>query len=806
MIADLRFGLRTLLKAPSFTLTAILALALGIGATTAMFGVIYAFLLRPLPFASPNELVMLQSRSTRSGSDLGVNYLDFKDWQQQSRSFAEMAFFNLRWNGNLELRDGTVETLKTTFTTANLFGLLGVEPVMGRSLTSADDDEAAPKVMMISHRLWQALGAPEGIVGRELRLDGTPRVVVGVMPPQFRFPSQTDLWVPMASVFAKGKDRSWRADQAIGRLKSGTSIAEAQSELNVIAARLAQQYPETNRDVDARASGLRQHWVGDVRYSLLILLAACGGVLLIACANVSQLLLARATTRGRELAVRAALGATRRRLVRQLLTESVVLGLVGCLVGAVFAYWLVDLVRASIPIELPFWIQIDVNPSVLVFAAVISLLTGVIAGSLPAWHATQLNVTDSLKNTGGITSTARASAREILTVAQVAIAIVLVVGASLLLRSVMDLRAVDAGFNPRGVLLMEMNPTYNGDESAQTRVDRFTRLQERLAQIPGVESVASNNSPPFVPQRPWNRMAVTAEGQPIEEQRRNPQTNFQTVSPDYFSLLRIGLTSGRAFNASDNLEAPRVCIVSERLAQTLWPDQDAVGRHLKLGPPDNDAHPDWLTVVGVVRDVRHQALDREPGPDLYQCSLQLAWKQMHFLVRARSGVDSLSLAPSIRAQVAAAAPGTGVFNFVSLEKEVADSLWQPRLQAWLLSFFSVVALTLAAAGLYGAIAYGVAQRTREIGIRMALGANRGAVLRLVLGQGMRAAGIGVALGLGGAFIFARVLRASIPSAAPNESFSYVAACLLLSGAALLACWLPARRATRVNPSDALRAD
>ena len=803
-MSDLRYAIRMLLKSPGFSATAIFALALGIGATSAMFGVIYAFLLRPLPFTEPEQLVMLQSRNVKTGADAGVNYVDFKDWQQQARSFADMAFFNLRWNGNLQAQDGSTQTLKTTLTTANLFTLLGVDPVLGRNLMAADDEPNADKVILISDRVWRTtFGGAQSIIGRQVQLDGTTRTVVGVMPPGFRFPTQSDLWIPAAQFF-NANDRTWRADQAIGRLKPGATLAAAKAEMAVVAQRLASEHPASNKEIGSAVVPLREHWTGGVRGSLVVLLTACGGVLAIACANVGQLLLARAGSRQRELLVRAALGASRWRLARQLLTESLVLTLLGSAAGVLLAHWIVDIVAAAIPVELPFWIHIDVNPVVLAFTAVVSGLSGIIAGSLPAWNTTRVDVSESLKragagNTGATESGGRL--RDVLTAAQVAVSVLLLVAAGLVLRSMLNLRAVDAGFDPRTVLMFEVNPTYRATETAQVRVDRFTRLLDRLAQMPGVVATAGNNSPPFVPQRPWNRTAVTAEGQPFYEL----STNFQTVSSDYFSLLRIPVVRGRGFDARDNLEAPRVCIVSESLVARLWPNTDPLGKRVLLGRAGGDAD-DWMTVVGVVRDIRHQALERAPGPDIYKPTLQLAWKQMHFLVRVRPGLAAMSLVPLIRREIAAVEPEVGAFNFTSLDHEVASSLWQPRLRAWLLSFFSSVALLLAATGLYGVIAYRVTQRTREIGIRIALGATREAIMRLIMRTSLRAVALGLLLGIAGALLVSRVLQASLFGISAADLTSYAAACLLLAITAVVACWVPARRASLVSPMAALRSE
>ena len=669
--------------------------------------------------------------------------------------------------------------------------------------------------MLISERLWrQTFGADPGIIGRDIRLDGTPRTVVGVMPAGFRFPSQTDLWVPIGSVFGMvwtsgssptNTDRSWRSDQAIGRLRPGATVQTAQSEMSVIAARLAQQYPDTNKLVGAAVVPLRDQVVGNVRFSLLLLLAACGGVLLIACANVSQLLLARATTRERELSVRAALGASRWRLARQALTESALLAIVGSVVGALLAVWLVDVVTRAIPVELPFWIRLDLNPSVLGFTILVSCLTTLLAGSWPAFQSSRVELAQAMKASAGRVVGAGARARELLTAAQVAISIVLLVGASLVLRSLVKLDAVDPGFDPSHVVMMEINPTYHGVESEQTQVDRYARLLQRLGEMPGVESVAANNSPPFAAQGPWNRSQVVRDDRPAASSSHNPVANFQSVSPDYFRLLRIPLVRGRFFTAGDKLGAPRVCLVSEQLARALWPGEDPIGRKLRAQWPGTTGAPNTtLLVVGVVGDVRDQALERDPVPGLYEPSLQVAYRDNHFLVRARG--RALALVPAIRREIAATAPEVGAFHFVALEQEVANSLWQSRLRGWLLGFFSIVALALAATGLYGAVAYGVAQRTREIGVRMALGATRASILRLVLGRGLRAVALGIAAGIGGALLVSRLLSASLFGISGTDLTSYGASCLLLAATACLAALIPARGASQVNPMAALRAD
>jgi putative ABC transport system permease protein len=572
---NLRFGLRALLKRPGFTLIVTLTLALGIGANTAVFSVINAFLLRPLPYPEPERLVMIGSQAR--GNPIGVSFLDYQDWRAQSAVFDDLAFFNLRWNANVEFGSET-ETLSLTFGTPNLFSLLNVRPLIGRNVTPEDSRPGAKDTALISHNLWRRrFGADPGIIGRELRVEGSALTIIGVMPAGFRFPFKTDLW-RLTDRYFNRENRGMRIDQVIGRLKPEANTELARAEMEQIASRLAQQYPATNAEVTSTVAPLRDAFVGRKRGSFLPLIGASGFLLLIACANVANLLLVRGAARQREMAIRLALGAGRRKLIGQLMTESLLLSLISAGAGVLLAAWGLDALVALIPSELlPFWIEIKIDLAALGFTLAVSLLTGLIFGLWPAWRAINLNLNESLKD-GSPTAGARSQqARQSLVIVEIAMAMVLLIGAGLMIRSLARLQGVHPGFNPEGVLMMEVNPTYRGQMNVEMMAANYKKLLHAAAETPGVVAVGANYSLPFVEQMPWTRAQFTVEGQSFDEQKGNPVANLQNISPDYFRVMQIPLVSGRFFDERDALGAPNVAIINLRLAERFWPAETRSG-------------------------------------------------------------------------------------------------------------------------------------------------------------------------------------------------------------------------------------
>ncbi len=799
---NMRFGFRALIKRPGFTLIVALTLALGIGANTAVFSVINAFLLRPLPYPEPERLALVGSQAR--GNPLGVSFLDYQDWRAQTAVFDDLAFFNLRWNANVEL-SGETETLKLTFGTSNLFSLLRVQPLIGRNVAPEDSLSGAKDTALISHQLWRRrFGADPKIIGRELRVEGDTLTIIGVMPPGFRFPFQTDLWWLTDRYFNR-ENRGMRIDQVIGRLKPEANLEMARAEMKQIAGRLAQQYPATNAEVTSTVTPLRDAFVGGMRRSFLLLLGASGFLLLIACANVANLLLARGAARQREMAIRLALGAGRRKLIGQLMTESLLLSLMGGGGGVLLAAWGLEALVALIPSELlPFWIQIKLDPVALGFTLGVSLLTSAVFGLWPAWRAANLNLNESLKD-GSSTAGARApQARQSLVIAEIALALVLLVGAGLMIRSLARLQGVQPGFNPEGVLVMEVNPTYHGQMNVETMAANYKKLLHAVAETPGVMAVGANYNLPFVEQMPWTRVQFTAEGQSFDEQKGNPVANLQNVSPDYFRVMQIPLISGRFFDERDSLGAPNVAIINRRLAERFWPGEDPIGRRLALGAPDDSEPMAWTTIVGVAGDVKHEGLGGDAGYDLYYSCYQTWNKRIYFVARTQD--DPARLAEAVKKEIWRALPETGLFNVQPLARLVSNSIWQSRLWSLLLGVFSAVALALAAAGVYGVMSYSVAQREREIAIRLALGAQPGDALKLMLRQGMKLILPGVALGLTASFALTRLMGTLLFDVRPTDPLTFTAIAVMLIFVALLACWIPARRATKVDPMVALRAE
>jgi putative ABC transport system permease protein len=794
-LQDLRYGRRLLTKNPGVTLIAIVTLALGIGANTAIFSVVNAFLLRPLPYGDPDRLVMVDSQ--QRGQSVGVSFADYEDWRRQNNVFDDLAFFNLRWNANLEFGNET-ETLNLTFGTANLFTTLQVAPLLGHGPTSGDSD-----TVLLSHSLWQRrFGSDPGIVGRQLRIDGRSLTIVGVMPPGFRFPFQSDLWWLNDRYFNR-QTRSWRIDQTIARLKPGVSPEQAHAEMKEIAARLAQTYPDTNAEVTASVIPLRDFWFGKLRRSFWLLLGACGFVLLIACANVANLLLTQATVRERELALRAALGASHGRLIRQSISEALLLVSIGCAGGIVLGAWSLRLLVALLPEEvLPFFVKIELDSAALTFTLVISVLTVLFVGLIPAIRTASVDLDQSLKE-GGKSGTGAGlqRVRGLLVVTE--IAVVLLAGAGLMLRSFTRLQNTSPGFRAEGVVHLEINPTYRSEKDYRVEFmsQHYQQLLQQVAAVPGVVAVAANSDLPFVGQKPWYRGEFSVEGQSSDEEKQNPLVNYQAVSPDYFRVMQIPLLRGRVFTDRDTVKPNGhrdVAIINQRLAERMWPNADPIGKRLNCGDDGSTC----AEIIGVVGDVKHNSMVDEAGYDLYFSCYQSYSKQTHFVARTQG--DPMTLAKKIQRAIWQTAPDTGVFNVMPLTRLSANTIWQSRVWGLLIGIFSGIALVLATAGIYGVMAYFVTQRTREIGVRIALGAQWRDVLKLILRSGMVLVTLGLTIGLAGALLLTRLMTSLLFEVSPTDpiTFGAVAVCVIL--AALLACYIPARRAAKVDPLIALR--
>ncbi|MCI0356823.1 MAG: ABC transporter permease [Acidobacteria bacterium] len=798
---DIRYGARQLLRSPGFTAVAVLTLALGIGANTAIFSVVNAVLLQPLPYHEPEELVVVWTRpqnqpQTRNPASLP----DFRDWESQNRVFEGMAAY--AYNRFAVSGPEGADYRRGIFATSNLLSLLGVDPVVGRPLTLADDREY---VVLLSHRFWQERYAGDPtVIGRRLSLNSEPYIIIGVMPPNFRFPTpDVDLWLSFASVYAVSgnatignwiQDRSLHGYRVVARLRPDVGVEQAQAELQAVAQHLAEQYPDSNAGLGVALVPLHTQVVGGVQQALLVLLGAVGFVLLIACVNVANMLLARSSVREREFAVRRALGANTSRLVRQLLSESTLLAILGGSLGLFLAVWGVDLLVGLAPAEVPRLESVAVDGWVLGFMLVTSLVAGVLVGLAPGWrtHSADLNQSLRAGDRGATGHARRRIVRSLLVLSELALAVVLLAGAGLMLRSLGRLLAVDPGFRPDRLLTLSVALTVNRYQQAEQQVAFFEELLARIQSLPGVESAGACNSlPPNMIQR---GSSFTIEGQPMAP-GESPSALFLPITPDYLSALGVKLLEGRFFSESDTAAAPAVVLINQTLVQDYFREQSPLGKRIQL-----DGR--LRTIVGVVGDVKYQGLHAPAGPQIYVPFTQSPFPGMYIAIRTRTDPDALS--GSVREVIAALDPEVAPTRVRTMDEVIRQSVAEPRFRSLLLLGFSGLALALAAVGIYGVISYTASQRTHEMGVRLALGALPGDIVRLVVKEGMRLAAAGIGLGLSGAFALTRFLGSLLFEVTPTDPATLVGVAILLAAVALAACWIPARRAARVDPMVALR--
>jgi predicted permease len=814
LLQDLRYGVRMLLKRPGFTLVAVLTLALGIGANTAIFSVVNAVVLRPLPFAEPERLV--QVWETMPGNDRRwVAPGNFVDWQKQSQVFEEIAGYSSA-AVNLTGEGLEPERLTGAAITANLFHTLGVEPLLGRSPVAEDVQQRDGRVVVLSYGLWQRrFGSDTNVAGRNLLLDEKSYTVIGVMPAGFSFPAKAELWIPgsqgsavppsLAAQFPKSdlaNERDIHIFAVVGRLKANVTLSEAQAEMSTISQRLASAYPETNDGLGTNVIPLHQQVVGGVRPILFILLGAVALVLLIACTNVANLLLARATQRERELAIRLALGAGRFRLIRQMLTESMLLSLTGGVIGLLIAMWGVDLFIGLSPGDIPRLNEVGLDGRLLGFTLLVSLVTGIGFGLLPALQATRLDPQHALKE-GGRSATegrARRRTRNLLVVTEIALAQVLLIGAGLLIASFLRLQAVDPGFNPDNLLTARLSLSKTKYTDSAKQIAFYNEVLGRLKAIPGVRSAALVMNLPLSGAN-MNR-GFTVEGRPEPKPDENITVDYQVTSPDYFAAMEIPLVRGRAFTDQDKEGQPRVAIVNEVMARKYFPGEDPLGKRIRIG--DAEKEDSWLTVVGIAGNVRHASTSEPAFPGLYTPYMQdrESWPRMAIVLRTNA--DPAGLSAAVRKEILAIDSQQPVSNIQPMTQLMSDSITRPRFITLLLGVLAAIALALAVVGIYGLMSYGVIERTHEIGIRMALGAQRGDVLRMVVGHGLKLILAGLLIGVAGAFALTRLMTSLLFDVSAVDPLTFVAVSALLTLAALAACYIPARRATRVDPMVALR--
>jgi predicted permease len=811
---DLRYGARMLMKKPGFTVIAVITLALGIGANTAIFSVVNGVLLRPLDYQDPQQIVTLLNQGR--GPVSPANFLDIR---ANSQSFTQMAAAEA-WGGTLANQDKP-EMISGLRMGDGLFELLGVQPLLGRTLQAEDFQPGKDHVLVLSHKLWQrAFGGDPGILGQSLSLSGESYTVVGIMPPKFQFPpfwsTRAEMWTPL-ELSSRATSRGGNSLRVFGRLKPGVSLEQAQAEIAVMNQQLAEAYPETNAGMNIRVDQLNEKVVGNVRLALLVLMGAVGFVLLIACANVACLLLARATSRQKEIAVRVALGASRWRILRQLLTENLMLSLAGAALGVLLAVWGVEWMTSllagnstSYSVRFPRLNEINIDKVALIFTLAVSLLTGLLFGLAPALGASKPDLNQMLKESGRGTAGGRKGLREMLVVAELALALVMLVGAGLLMSSFMKLRAVDPGFNARNVLTMTVSVAGASQYVGAARETLYRQMTERLNSLPGVESVSAINHLPLAGDK-WGT-ALAIEGRPLPPPGEGIEVAFRVSRPDYFRTMGMQLRGGRDFTDQDAADAPGVVILNETLARRYWLEEDPIGKRVTLDDPrDSSQAPQWLTVVGVVKDVKQESWMEAPSNEIYvpfqQSGVFYTGTARHLAamtVVVRTTVEPQSLAMATQETVRGLDRSLPVSNVTSMEQVVADTLWQPRFNLQLIGLFAGVALVMAAVGLYGVMSYMVAQRTQEVGLRMALGAQQRDVMKLVVGQGMKLALLGVGLGLLASGFLTRLMANLLFEVSATDYPTFTVVAILLTFIALAACWIPARRATKVDPMIALR--